>query len=105
MADNFKFNDDFLRQVVHGPKMRGAMDLTATAVANEVERNAPSGFGGYRRRIETRTVRTAEGWKGRVEVRSSFWHLVEFGSINNPARAPLRRSLEVVLGLRNVLRR
>lgn len=61
--------------------MRERADLAAAVI----EAVAPERTGYYRRRIKARGDRV---WSEDV-----FWHLVEFGSINNPAYGPLRRGL------------
>ncbi len=70
-----------------------AMARIARTVAAEVEDAAPHVTGYYEGHIE------ADG--ATVVASDPFWHLVEFGSINNPPYAPLRRGV-VAAGLRFV---
>lgn len=68
------------------------MRVRAGAVREFVEANAPERTGYYKRRIKARFARVWAEDK-------SFWHLAEYGSINNPAYAPLRRGV-IAAGLR-----
>lgn len=52
-------------------------------VAKAVREVAPDETGYYRRRVRASAA-------GRVVASDPFWHLIEFGSINNRAVAPLR---------------
>lgn len=48
-------------------------------------------------------LRNLRATGNRVEARDPFWHLIEYGSANNPAYAPLRRGV-IAAGLRLVSR-
>jgi len=51
----------------------------------------PHETGYFDRRVRAR--------RSRVVLLDPFWHLIEYGSVNNPAYAPVRRSVRAV-GLR-----
>ena len=74
---------------------RAAMYDAAKEVATSVRRNTPRGSGAASRSI----VITRDGNTYRVGSTDPFFHLIEFGSINNPAYAPLRRGV-LTAGLR-----
>lgn len=77
---------EFERALQHAPQMSLHLQDAARAVADEVRAAAPVGdTGNYRRSVK------ADG--GRVVSEDPFWHLVEFGSQNNPPYAPLRRGV------------
>lgn len=59
---------------------------TAAGVARiEIRAAAPHKTGYYRRHLSARGTR--------VLIGDPFWHLVEFGSVNNPPYAPVRRGI------------
>jgi len=70
---------------------RRGMRERAVIAAEFVEAAAPRRTGYYERRIRARG--------SRVYAEDPFWHLVEFGSVNSVAYAPLRRGV-VAAGLR-----
>lgn len=71
-------------------RMPGLNDAKRKA-AHEIKRNteaaAPHGTGDYGDSIQV----FEEGDHIGVETTDPFWHLIEFGSVHNPAYAPLRR--------------
>lgn len=83
-------NPAFARQMASDPKMRDALETAAETVAGSVT----GGDREYQRSIAHTVASTKDGWVGRVQSSSSFWHIFEFGSVKSPAYAPLRRALE-----------
>lgn len=90
-------NPKFLDTLAVSPTMRRTVEQATKAVKRNVSQSAPRATGYYARRIVSGVVPTDDGWVGRVGSEDPFWHLVEFGSVNNPAYAPLRRGLEKTL--------
>lgn len=85
-------------QLNDDPQMRNALRAQARKVRDEAVKIAGEfeRTGDYRRSIRVGEV------DGRIVVESTdpFAHLVEYGSINNEAYAPLRRASENVARLR-----
>lgn len=87
-------NPAFAALLAHSLGMEKTMAATATRVAATVKQQAPVRTGAYHRSLGAGASHTADGWEGRVYSTDHFWHIIEFGSINNPAYAPLRRGLD-----------
>jgi hypothetical protein len=89
----FVKNPAFERELQATPQFAAFMDHATEATADEVRTIAESfrHTGYYLRRIR------AIG--RRIRVLDVFWHLVEYGSRNNSAYAPLRRGVRAA-GLR-----
>lgn len=91
----FRANPNAERELRAQPAFKAHMRTTTTAVAVEIKTAAPRGSGpkagGYKRRVRPRGTR--------VIVGDPFWHLVEYGSRNNPPYAPVRRGVRAA-GLR-----
>jgi len=81
------YEDKIRRQ----PEFIGGMRARTTAVAVAVRQAAPDKTGYYKRHVRP------DGTK--VRATDTFWHLLEFGSVNNPPYAPLRRGV-IASGLR-----
>lgn len=84
---NHGFERHARQQIVY----KAAMAAKAKLVAARVRQVAPRDTGAYARSIGT------DG--DRVITHDPFWHLIEYGSANNPPHAPLRRGVRSV-GLR-----
>jgi hypothetical protein len=99
-VNDFRFDPDELgiARVLNGPEMAGFLTGAARDVAGRVDRYAPSkrrDFYDYRSNVRAVPASlTADGLEAAVEVDSPGWHLVEFGSLHYPARAPLRRAMQ-----------
>jgi hypothetical protein len=87
----FDINANFARGIQRHPQFGKSM-RERTAVARQcVLAVAPDRTGYYKRRIRQR---------GTSIVAADFgWHWIEFGSVNNPPYAPLRRGV-IAAGLR-----
>lgn len=72
----------------------------AEAIANEARSNGPQRSGSYVQGVETERVEVdgATGARVMANDRTGAGSLVEFGSVNNPAYAPLRRGADAVTG-------
>lgn len=83
-----------LADLATSPALQAAMAAAAREIAAQARRVAPVGdTGHYKRSLKT---------KGPIAYTDDpFGHLVEFGSVNNPAYAPLRRATRAA-GLRLV---
>ena len=81
----FRKSPTFERDLERQREYRAGMNEAAEAVKAAAERNTPRGTG-----------RTADSYvvEGNVVGNTDpFFHLTEFGSVNNPAYAPLRRGV------------
>lgn len=80
------------------PEMRRMLRSKAREIRAKAEELAPRG---HSKRGVAKSYRVADGPGGDVIVETTdpFGHLVEFGSINNPPYAPLRRAVRAVDGL------
>lgn len=91
MSTRFVKNVGFTKELEATPEMREFRRKVTKVAAQAVRDAAPEQTGYYKRRVRAR------GYS--VVVLDPFWHLVEFGSTNNPTYAPLRRGIRAV-GLR-----
>lgn len=76
---------------------KAGMSKIAGDVARQIRGQAPARSGYYRRSIKTFTQGDTIG----VASSDPFAHLVEYGSVKNPAYAPIRRGVRAA-GLRLV---
>jgi hypothetical protein len=90
-VSRFKRNPGLVKQLAREPWAREMLRENAEAVEREAKRNSPLGssFVGYYDRFVTRVHRDS----ATVGNQDFAAHLVEWGSINNPAYAPLRRGV------------
>lgn len=90
-------NPDGLHELLTGPGAAKHLTDTAKALADEAERLTPVGSSN-RHAAETLTSTGAEIENGELVARAGstypFWHLIEFGSVNNPPYRPLTRAAE-----------
>lgn len=95
----FQFNKRVLRDLAHGKEMGALMGAGADAVRDVAKELAPVRTGAYQAGIQSRVVKDPKaGFSGQVEATHFTSHFIEFGTVNQPARAPLRRALEAVFG-------
>jgi hypothetical protein len=94
---SFKANKNLTKELAREPWAREMLQENVDAVEEEAMRASPLGsdFVGYYGRFKT-IVRRLTGTVGNTDVAA---HLIEFGSVNNPAYAPLRRGVQAA-GLR-----
>lgn len=86
-------NPNLEAELQQSPEYQAGMEEITRIVAVTVQDEAPDVTGYYKRHV------AAEGTQ--VVASDPFWHLVEFGSVNNPPYAPLRRGVTAA-GLRFV---
>ncbi len=92
MVGQFVPEPGFEQRLRDTPEMLRARKAVAEQVVREAEAVAPEGSGRYKRSLQA----VVDGAEVRAESSDPAAHLVEFGSINNEAYAPLRRGAERV---------
>lgn len=94
---SFKVNPNLAKELARGPWARDVIRENTDAVLDGAKRESPLGtdFTGYQGRFKTRVTRSS-GFVDNFDIAA---HLIEFGSINNPPYAPLRRGAQAA-GLR-----
>lgn len=103
---SFRMNPTFLPRLAASPEV-GAMLLDgARAVAERAKDVAPVASGAYRDSIHAELVVENGIVKARVvaDDPTGAAGLIEFGTVDTPAFAPLRRGLEAVFGLGALVR-
>lgn len=94
-----RFDHDGIRAMWHQPRVQAFVDRCAGDVAANVRASAPDGGPHpgvrYRDTIATDTNRPElDAAAARVTTTDFAWHLIEYGSVNNPAYAPFRTGVE-----------
>lgn len=86
----------FADEMARDPEVRALVRATAEDVADGARSIAPRGRGwrGRRHYADSIEVDDRPGGGARVLTTDYFGHLVEYGSVNNPAYAPLRRAVD-----------
>lgn len=97
----FQYLESGVKDLANDPKfVDGTSKTAANLVASAARQLAPVRTGHYQRSIRTSVEVDAKGRPfGRVHADDIAAHIVEWGSVNNPAYAPLRRAAEA-LGLK-----
>lgn len=92
---------DFEAQVAAEPSVAPVLDDGASEVAATIRSVAPRRTGAYIASVEVVGVRR-DGSKfvGVVEVNDPAWNIIEWGSEDTPAHAPIRKALHR-LGLKS----
>jgi hypothetical protein len=96
MTTRFKRNPLLEKQLAATPQARKAIHDAAKPALAAAEHATPVGATGAAQRSLTLVI-DADGV--RLQSTDPFWHLIEFGSRNNPAYAPMRRGVRAA-GLR-----
>lgn len=94
MATKFEINQGGLLELLNDAAARAFLTETAQRGATATEQAAPIGRYAphYKDTIgSTPAEPSPEGAKATFFSSSPVWHIVEFGSVNNPPYAPLRR--------------
>lgn len=91
----FDRNPDFEQDLRSSAAFKRGLRLPAEAIKRHAEHAAPRGSGRTARSFVVRT----DGDTVQVGNTDPFFHLTEWGSINNPPYAPLRRGVKAA-GLR-----
>jgi len=97
MAVRFTKNRGFDRDVSSEAEMRRFLGRVADDAAAEVERRAPRWIKRAGARIQGEVVTSSSGLEAEVQVDSPFWHLPEFGSVNNAPTPYLRPGVQATL--------
>jgi hypothetical protein len=87
----FDINATCARGIQRQPAFQKAMRAKTAVARQAILAVAPDRTGYYKKKIRQRGTT--------VIAADPFWHLVEFGSVNNPPYAPLRRGV-IAAGLR-----
>ena len=101
MVMRFVPNPAFPAQIRRSPLLRPLLEAGAESVAErarEIARAEAYDEGDYHDGIEAVVIETDEGLVGRVNANDWKSHLIEFGTVDTPAFAPLRRALEAEIG-------
>lgn len=90
-------NPNFVRELANEPWARDMLHRATAAVEREAKLASPLGsdFVGYQGRFVTR-VHGSSATVGNTDIAA---HIIEYGSVNNPPYAPLRRGVSAA-GLR-----
>ncbi len=99
MARGYVPNPTFAAQVAASPQMRAMLEKLARDGAARVREASPYRQGDYRRGITFKVELVSGRWVGRIIAGHWSSSLIEWGSVNNPPFAPLRRGVDA-LGLR-----
>lgn len=87
-----------LRRHLQGPEAQQAFDEVIDILKRNAEEDTPEHTGHMRKGYKTTRP---DPLHRRLYHRSSFFHLLEFGSANNPPYSPMRRSVyDAGLGFR-----
>lgn len=70
-----------------GAQYEGFVGESANLLAHEAQKLAPGSTGKYI---------SAKGDSVYFQHPTGVWHIIEFGSVNNPAYAPMRRAMDAV---------
>lgn len=92
---SFLPNPAGLAEILNGPGAKGFLREAAEAGAAAVRAANPSAD----EREQIRVGVSSDGDPA-VVTDSSFWHLFEYGSVNNPPYRPFARGLSSVRGIR-----
>lgn len=95
----FEPNPAGLDELLHGSEAGAHLTTVARAYKDEVERIAPQGHGSthFGDTIEIGEATDDHGESMvTVETSDPFWHLIEFGSANNPPYRPFTAAAENV---------
>lgn len=90
MPSRFVWEPTFLRAFERRPEVRLEIERQAGHAASKVEAVAPRDTGDYAESIET----FSDGRTVGVTSTDFAAHIIEWGSVNNPPFAPLRRGVQ-----------
>lgn len=86
-------NPGLARDISNGSEYRRALLEVAEACADGAREASPVADGDYRDGIEATTADREGEVVGRVNANDWKSHWIEWGSVNNPPHAPLRRGV------------
>lgn len=90
----FESNEAGIDELLHKPEAVAFLEQVAHVYAAEVERVAPEGAGSVKFR-DTIDVHTQDD-EVTVTTSDSVWHLIEYGSVNNPPYRPFTAAAQNV---------
>lgn len=97
----FRFTQDRagIARLMRGREIGHHVDRAAQAAADAARAHAPVGpglgSGSYEDSIRAEPARLGpDGWSAELVSDDPFWHLIEFGSVNNPPYRPLTRGTQ-----------
>jgi len=98
--DSFRFEPDEagMFEAANGDGVRGILDQRAQDARKEIMKLAPRrrAFFDYRKKIRTvKARRVGRTYEAAVVVDSPGWHLPEYGTVEHPATAPIRRGVKL----------
>jgi hypothetical protein len=99
-GSRFTFEPDEagIRKVLEGPGVADTLTAAAVQMRERIQRYAPRGFIGYWRSARYVPARQGpDGLEAAAGNDSPVWHLPEYGTVNYPARAPIRKAAREVL--------
>lgn len=100
----FKENPEAIAQLAADPELGKALNAVARDIKAETIALTPAHTGATRRSVKFYNARLrdmGEGEPQQAAVVASFdaiWHLIEFGSVNNPAYRPMTIAAKNVCG-------
>jgi len=96
----FRLNRNATRLLTSTPQMASHLRRVAQDVADEIERDAPQWIKRSGAKFSGEVVRGRSGLEGEARVESPFWHMAEFGTVNNPPTPYIRPAAQRVLNRR-----
>lgn len=88
----FEANAEGIDELLHGDQAVAFLEQVANIYKPEIERVAPLGSGSVKFR-DTISVHV-QGGEVAVATDDPFWHLLEYGSVNNPPYRPFTAAAE-----------
>lgn len=94
MSFTFVPNKKGLDRLVRGDGVRDLVNHKTNRVLADAQVSAPRHTGDYERSLGSNGAHlTVDGWQGEVFSTDPFWHLIEFGSVNNPPYRTLSKAV------------
>lgn len=100
MRSRYKPDRAFVKRVAVGRDMVDLMEAKAEEAAEHARRSAPVDTGEYRDSIHAEAGVENGTAFGRVVADDEKWRFLEFGTLDTPVFAPLRKGLEATSGVR-----
>ncbi len=102
MSSRYVENPGWTIRVLKTPQARALIKGVATATLASITANTPIRTGEYQIYWEdttkVRSLRSAGGAAAQITTSDAIWHIIEYGSVNNPPYAPIRRGV-IEMGL------
>lgn len=99
MPSRYVENPGWQIRVLKDPLARAAIKYAAASTLKSINANTPVVTGEYQAYWEETTkVRSSQSAdftaSAKIETSDAIWHIIEYGSVNNPPYAPIRRGVE-----------